>query len=64
MGMDDTVIALMKRSISDYKVEIEQFLAGGQAQTMNDYSRLVGRYEALKLLEADLSDIEKRFIEQ
>ena len=62
--MDDTVIALMKRSISDYKVEIEQFLAGGQAQTMDDYSRLVGRYEALKLLESDLQVIEKRFIEQ
>jgi hypothetical protein len=62
--MDDTAIALMKRSISDYKVEIEQFLASGQAQTMDAYSRLVGRYEALKLLESDLSDIEKRFIEQ
>lgn len=62
--MDDTVIALMQRSISDYKVEIEQFLAGGQAQTMEDYNRLVGRYEALKLLEADLQEIDKRFIEQ
>ena len=62
--MDDTVIALMKRSISDYKVEIEQFLAGGQAQTTDDYSRLVGRYEALKLLESDLQEIEKRFVEQ
>jgi len=39
-------------------------LAGGQAQTMDDYSRLVGRYEALKLLESDLQEIEKRFIEQ
>jgi hypothetical protein len=62
--MDDTVIALMRRSISDYKVEIEQFLAGGQAQTMEDYNRLVGRYEALKLLEADLQEMDKRFIEQ
>ena len=62
--MDDTVIALMQRSISDYKVEIEQFLAGGQAQTIEDYNRLVGRYEALKLLEADLQEMDKRFIEQ
>ena len=62
--MDDTVIALMRRSISDYKVEIEQFLAGGHAQTMEDYNRLVGRYEALKLLEADLQEMDKRFIEQ
>jgi hypothetical protein len=60
--MDDTVIALIKRSITDYKVEIEQFLASGQAQTMDAYSRLVGRYEALKLLEADLSELEQRFI--
>ena len=60
--MDDTVIALIKRSITDYKVEIEQFLASGQAQTMDAYSRLVGRYEALKLLEADLSGLEQRFI--
>ena len=62
--MDDTVIAVMKRSISEYKLEIEQFLAGGQAKSMDDYSRLVGRYEALKLLESDLQEIEKRFIEQ
>ena len=62
--MDDTVIALMKRSIAEYQVEIEQFLAGGQAQTMEDYNRLVGRYEALKLLEADLQEMDKRFIEQ
>jgi hypothetical protein len=60
--MDDTVIALIKRSITDYKAEIEQFLASGQAQTMDAYSRLVGRYEALKLLEADLSELEQRFI--
>jgi len=62
--MDDTVVALMKRSISESKTEIEQFLAGGQAQSMEDYCRLVGRYEALKLLESDLQEIEKRFIEQ
>lgn len=62
--MDDTVIALIQRSITDYKVEIEQFLASGQAQTMDAYSRLVGRYEALKLLEADLQEMDKRFIEQ
>jgi|TARA_R110002074_G_scaffold93308_1_gene203827 hypothetical protein len=62
--MDDTVVALMKRSISESKTEIEQFLAGGQAQSMEDYCRLVGRYEALKLIEADLVDLEERIIAQ
>jgi hypothetical protein len=54
----------MKRSISESKTEIEQFLAGGQAQSMEDYCRLVGRYEALKLIEADLVDLEERIIAQ
>ena len=62
--MDDTVVALMKRSISESKTEIEQFLAGGQAQSMEDCCRLVGRYEALKLVEADLVDLEERIIAQ
>jgi hypothetical protein len=62
--MDDTVFTLIQRSISEYKTEIEQFLAGGQASSMEDYSRIVGRYEALKLMEADLSELEQRFIAQ
>jgi hypothetical protein len=62
--MDDTVIALLKRVISDYKKEIKEYLAGGGAEDMASYSRIVGRYEALKLIEGELQEIEKRFIEE
>lgn len=62
--MDDTVIALLQRLISDYKSEIQDFLAGGGAEDMNSYNRIVGRYESLKLIEGELQEIEKRFIEE
>ena len=53
--MDDTVIALMKRSISEYKDGRNRTVLGrGPSTNLWRYSRLVGRYEALKLLEADL----------
>jgi len=35
--MDDTVIALLKRMISDYKKEIQEFLAGGGAEDISSY---------------------------
>lgn len=62
--MDDTVIALLKRVITESGDEVKQFLADGRAEDMSAYNRLVGRYEALKLMERELEDLEKRFIEE
>lgn len=62
--MDDTVIALIQRVISEYKREIQEFLAGGGAEDIASYNRIVGRYESLKLIEGELQEIEKRFIEE
>lgn len=61
--MDDTIIALLKRSISEMKSGVEQYLAGGGAENIEQYNRLVGRYESLTLIEGEISDIEKRYIE-
>ena len=61
--MDDTVIALIKRMIQESKQGLEQYLAGGGADTFDQYNRAVGRYEALCLLEGEIADIEKRYIE-
>ena len=62
--MDDTVITLLKRVITDYRDEVKEFLADGRAEDIAAYNRLVGRYEALKLLDRELDDLEKRFIEE
>ena len=61
--MDDTVLALVKRTINESKESLEQFLAGGGAETFEQYNRAVGRYEALCIIEGELADIEKRYIE-
>jgi hypothetical protein len=54
----------MQRVISQYKEEVELFLAGGGAEDIAQYNRVVGRYEGLKLIERELEDLEKRFIEE
>jgi len=61
--MDDTVLALVQRVIDESKDSLEKFLAGGGAETIEQYNRVVGRYEALCIIEGELSDIEKRYIE-
>ncbi|MFZ9129676.1 MAG: hypothetical protein ACO20O_11365 [Pseudomonadales bacterium] len=61
--MDDTVLALIKRTIEESKDSLEKFLAGGGAESFEQYNRAVGRYEALCIIEGELSDIEKRYIE-
>ena len=61
--MDDTVLALVKRTIDESKESLEQFLAGGGAETFEQYNRAVGSYEALCIIEGELADIEKRYIE-
>ena len=61
---DSSVIALMQRVFSQYKAEVESFLANGGAEDISQYNRVVGRYEGLKLIERELEDLEKRFIEE
>ena len=61
--MNDPLIALIKSKIADYKSSIELFLAEGGATTHEDYVKLTGKYEAFRLLEEDLSEIEKKYIE-
>ena len=61
--MDDTVLALIRRTIGESKESLEKFLAGGGAESFDQYNRAVGRYEALCIIEGELADIEKRYIE-
>ena len=62
--MDDSVIALLRRKVAEYKEEISIYLTTGRVETLESYNRLVGRYEGVSMLEEDLADIEKRLIEE
>jgi hypothetical protein len=61
--MDD-IFSLLKRKIDEYEEDIKNFLASGQAEDMEMYNRIVGRNEALQFVKQDLSELEKRYIEQ
>ena len=61
--MNDPLLALIKNKIADYKSSIELFLAEGGATTHEDYVKLTGKYEAFRILEEDLLEIEKKYIE-
>ena len=61
--MDD-IFTLLKRKIDEYEEDIKNFLASGQAEDMALYNRIVGRNEALQFVKQDLSELEKRYIEQ
>ncbi len=61
--MNDPLLELIKNKIADYKSSIALFLAEGGATTHEDYVKLTGKYEAFRLLEEDLLEIEKKYIE-
>ena len=61
--MNDPLLSLIKNKIADYKSSIALFLAEGGATTHEDYVKLTGKYEAFRLLEEDLLEIEKKYIE-
>tara|TARA_B100000035_G_scaffold190581_1_gene162709 strand:+ start:369 stop:557 length:189 start_codon:yes stop_codon:yes gene_type:complete len=61
--VNDPILALIKNKIADYKSSIELFLAEGGATTHEDYVKLTGKYEAFRMLEEDLLEIEKKYIE-
>ena len=61
--MSDPLILVIKGKISEYKRSIELFLAEGGAKTQEDYVKLTGKYEAFRIIEEDLREIEKRYIE-
>ncbi len=62
--MADTYFTLLQRKIDEYEEDIKNCLASGQAEDMEMYKRIVGRNEALQFVKQDLSELEKRYIEQ
>lgn len=61
--MELDVFSILERRIKEYKSSIEQYLASGGAVTQEIYWKNVGKYEALSVIEEELRDIEKRYIE-
>ena len=58
----DSIYSPILKKISDYKEDLKEHIASGNANDMNEYSRMVGEYRWLNKLHEDILDIEKRIV--
>jgi hypothetical protein len=54
---------IIKDKIRVYMNDIADHMASGGCQTHEEYTRLVGKVEALALIERDILDLEKKLEE-
>ena len=61
---EQSIFKPFREKIRAYMNDIADHMAGGGCQNHEEYIRLVGKVEALALLERDLIDYEQRFIQE
>lgn len=54
---------LIREKIRTYLNDIADHMAGGGCQNHEEYVRLVGKVEALAIIERDLLDLQKKYEE-
>ncbi len=54
----------LTKKIEDYKESISQHLITGGARSYEDYCRTIGKAEALEYILSDISDIEKKYLDE
>jgi hypothetical protein len=54
------MIEVIRDKIRNYMNDIADHMAGGGCQNHEEYVRLVGKVEALALIERDILDLEQR----
>lgn len=55
---------LIREKIRAYLNDIADHMAGGGCQNHEEYVRLVGKVEALAIIERDLLDLQKKYEEE
>jgi hypothetical protein len=58
--MSDPILSVVKDRIRVYLNDIADHMASGGCEKHEDYIRLVGKVEALALIERDILDLEQR----
>jgi len=61
--MAETQFGLLKKKIQEEKIQIEENLLEGTAKDYSDYRHLIGIIKGLSIAERELTDMEKRFME-
>jgi hypothetical protein len=61
--MAETIYKPLKDKLRDYMNSAADHLACGGATNFDEYQRMVGKIEALALIERDILDLEKHYEE-
>lgn len=61
--MAETQFGLLKKKIQEEKLQIEENLLEGTAKDYSDYRHLIGIIKGLSIAEREVTDMEKRFME-
>ena len=61
--MSDNVLALLRKKLDDELYGLSDYLAGGAAKDMEDYRRICGKIDALRLIHLEILGLEKRLDE-
>ena len=61
--MAETIYSPLRDKLSDYMNSAADHLACGGATSFDEYQRMVGKIEALALIERDILDLEKHYEE-
>ena len=59
----ETMFSPLKAKIREYMNAAADHMAGGGCTNFDEYNRMVGRVEALALVERDILDLEERLID-
>jgi|TARA_R100001443_G_scaffold115175_1_gene132327 hypothetical protein len=59
--MSEDIYAPIIKKIIDYKEQLKEHIASGNANDMSEYSRMVGEYRCLIKIHQDLLDIQKNY---
>jgi len=62
MNNDTTAFYRVLRRISEAREGIAQYLAQGGAKNYDEYTKLVGKCEALSEIEAEIKDVEQEML--
>lgn len=62
--MEETVFALLYRRLAERRSPLEEYIVQGGPTDYVAYARATAQREAYVIIEEDIKDLEKRFIDQ
>jgi len=60
----DHIFALLFRFLAERKASLTEYTMSGRPQTLEDYVKAVSQHEAYRVVEEEIKELEKRFMDQ